>query len=144
MKKPTVPVLVTSLKRLVEDNPLGPVWWRYGRTGLHPLTDALDNPQDRAHYERRHAALRAEEDRRRREHLKSLACVDCGTEQEQERVWVQEARDYWTHRRGGATPATPGARPPRRVVRTGNACGPPALLMPSGCPAGPARAPWAG
>ncbi|MDH6711361.1 hypothetical protein P3T27_008119 [Kitasatospora sp. MAA19] len=35
-----VPVLVASLDKLAELGPMGPVWWRYGREGLHCLTDA--------------------------------------------------------------------------------------------------------
>ncbi|MFD7583747.1 hypothetical protein ACFV61_35800, partial [Kitasatospora sp. NPDC059817] len=41
---------------LAEHGPLGPVWWRYGRPGRHYLTEALDNPDNRAAYDRRQAA----------------------------------------------------------------------------------------
>ncbi|MFD7743505.1 hypothetical protein ACFV6J_35045, partial [Kitasatospora sp. NPDC059800] len=45
-----------QLELLAERGPLGPVWWRYGRPGRHYLTEALDNPDNRAAYDRRQAA----------------------------------------------------------------------------------------
>ncbi len=96
-----VPVLVASLDKLAELGPMGPVWWRYGRDGLHCLTDALDNPQDRAAYDQRQDDRRAEEDRLHRAFLQTLACTDCGAVPEREKVWVQETRRDWTHREGG-------------------------------------------
>ncbi|MFB7946703.1 hypothetical protein ACFC6L_17525 [Kitasatospora phosalacinea] len=38
----SVPTLVAPLDKLAELGPMGEVWWRYGRDGLHSLTDALD------------------------------------------------------------------------------------------------------
>ncbi|MEV7189896.1 hypothetical protein [Kitasatospora sp. NPDC093102] len=42
-----VPVVATTLELLAEHGPLGPVWWRFGRPGRHPLIEALDNQDNR-------------------------------------------------------------------------------------------------
>ncbi|MER7585238.1 hypothetical protein [Kitasatospora sp. NPDC097691] len=55
-----VPIVTTTLELPAEHGPLGPVWWRFGRPGRHSLPDALDNPNDRAAYDRRQAAREEE------------------------------------------------------------------------------------
>ncbi|MDH6130224.1 hypothetical protein [Kitasatospora sp. GP82] len=96
-----VPVLVTSLDRLAEDGPMAPIRWRYGRTGLHSLTGALDNPEERTAYGQRQADRAAEADRRHRRFPKTLACTDCHAVPKQEKVRITDARVDWTHRKGG-------------------------------------------
>ncbi|MFJ8045522.1 hypothetical protein ACIRBX_33940 [Kitasatospora sp. NPDC096147] len=78
------PILLASLEGLTELGRMGEVWWRYGRAGLRSLTDALDNPKDRAAHELRQAERQAAEERRRRAAMKLLACVDCGAVLERE------------------------------------------------------------
>ncbi|MFD5467741.1 hypothetical protein ACFWIQ_33730 [Kitasatospora sp. NPDC127059] len=43
-----VPVVATTLELLAEHGPLGPVRWRFGRSGRHCLVEALENPDNRA------------------------------------------------------------------------------------------------
>ncbi|WP_329491933.1 hypothetical protein OG618_36595 [Kitasatospora sp. NBC_01246] len=62
----------------VHHGSLGGVWWRHGREGLRPLTDALDSPGDRAVDVRRRAEGRAEGEREHPGAMDLLACVDCG------------------------------------------------------------------
>ncbi|MET8629656.1 hypothetical protein ABZW30_39025 [Kitasatospora sp. NPDC004669] len=50
-----VPIVAATLELLAEHGPLGPVWWRYGRAGRHCPTEALENPDSRAAYDRRQA-----------------------------------------------------------------------------------------
>ncbi|MGA4863694.1 hypothetical protein ACPB9J_13720 [Streptomyces lavendulocolor] len=47
-----VPVVVTTLEQLTDHGPNAAVWRRLGRTGEQTLTDALDNPDGHALYER--------------------------------------------------------------------------------------------
>ncbi|MFG2894935.1 hypothetical protein [Streptomyces sp. NPDC048248] len=39
-------MVVTTLGRLCEHGPLGPVWFRFGHPAWQTLPDALDNPDD--------------------------------------------------------------------------------------------------
>ncbi|MFC8014712.1 hypothetical protein ACFUR9_31300, partial [Streptomyces cinereoruber] len=70
--KGTVPLLATTLRQLAAHGPHGPVWWRYGQSGLQSLTDALDNPDDYRAYsvgdQARRQARQAEQERRNREY----------------------------------------------------------------------------
>jgi hypothetical protein len=69
----TVPVLATTLARLYEHGPHGPIWWRFSRKQLQTLEHALDNPKDERAYlaredeRRRLQALERQEQERRRE-----------------------------------------------------------------------------
>ncbi|MFD7907061.1 replication-relaxation family protein [Kitasatospora sp. NPDC059747] len=46
-----VPVVATTLELLAGHGLLGPVWWRFGRSGRHSLIEALENPNNRAAYD---------------------------------------------------------------------------------------------
>ncbi|MFD8085351.1 hypothetical protein ACFV4F_27045 [Kitasatospora sp. NPDC059722] len=46
-----VPVVATTLELLAGHGLLGPVWWRFGRSGQHSLIEALENPNNRAAYD---------------------------------------------------------------------------------------------
>ncbi|MBT2401781.1 replication-relaxation family protein [Streptomyces sp. ISL-100] len=86
----TVPVIVTTLARLHQHGPHGPIWWRYGRSSWETLEAALDNPDDyrafHAREEERRAERRAQEEREQREREEAKrrrkatawACPTCG------------------------------------------------------------------
>ncbi|MET8630639.1 hypothetical protein ABZW30_44280 [Kitasatospora sp. NPDC004669] len=95
-----MPIVATTLELLAEHGPLGPVWWRYGRPGRHCPTEALENPDNRAAYDRRQAAREDEWHKAHQELMDSLACVDCGDVPEQESSWVYGSRK-WTRCPGG-------------------------------------------
>lgn len=69
----TVPVLATTLARLREHGPHGPIWWRFARKRLQTLEHALDNPQGERAYRARQderyrlRELERQEQERRRE-----------------------------------------------------------------------------
>ncbi|MFJ6385919.1 replication-relaxation family protein [Kitasatospora sp. NPDC092039] len=95
-----VPIIATTLQLLAEHGPLGPVWWRFGRSGRHSLTEALENPNNRAAYDLRQAAREDEQQRVHQELMDSLVCIDCGDVPEEETTWVYGSRE-WTRRPGG-------------------------------------------
>ncbi|MFJ3794242.1 replication-relaxation family protein [Kitasatospora sp. NPDC090091] len=95
-----VPIVATTLELLAEHGPLGPVWWRFGRSGRHPLIEALENPNNRAAYDLRQAAREDEEHKAHQELMDSLVCIDCGDVPEEESSWVYGSRQ-WTRRPGG-------------------------------------------
>ncbi|WP_141747269.1 hypothetical protein [Streptomyces agglomeratus] len=88
----TVPVIVTTLARLQQHGPHGPIWWRYGHSTWETLEAALDNPDDhrafRAREEERRLLRRAQEEREQREREETArrqkaaawACPTCGRE----------------------------------------------------------------
>ncbi|MQS16531.1 hypothetical protein F7Q99_31160 [Streptomyces kaniharaensis] len=109
-----VPVVATTLELLAEHGPLGPVWWRFGRSGRHSLIEALENPNNRAAYDLRQAAREDEEHKAHRELMDSLVCIDCGDVPEEESFWEYgpDGRQVeWTRRPGcAAGPATRNTR----------------------------------
>ncbi|MEU3561849.1 hypothetical protein [Kitasatospora sp. NPDC006786] len=97
-----VPVIATTLELLAEYGPLGPVWWRYGGPGRHSLLDALDNPDNRAAYDRR----QKREKKARQDHcdlMWTLACADRGQVPKEESTWEYgpDGNEQWTRRPGG-------------------------------------------
>ncbi|AJT61774.1 hypothetical protein T261_0081 [Streptomyces lydicus] len=74
-----VPILVTTLHRLREHGPLGPVWFRFGHPTWQTLPDALDNPGDERALRRR---------QRRRDQLREQ-------EEEQRERELRERRERW-------------------------------------------------
>ncbi len=88
----TVPVIVTTLARLQQHGPHGPIWWRYGHSDWQTLEAALDNPDDHrafhARQEERRAERRAQQEREqreweetgRRQKAAAWACPTCGRE----------------------------------------------------------------
>ncbi|MFE5584523.1 hypothetical protein [Kitasatospora sp. NPDC056531] len=82
-----MPIVATTLELLAEHGPLGPAWWRFGRPGQHSLTEALENPNNRAAYDRRQAAREDEQHKAHQELMDSLACIDCGDVPEEESTW---------------------------------------------------------
>lgn len=68
----TIPIIVTTLARLKQHGPYGPIWWRYGHQPGETLAAALTNHNTHDDYLERHEALRkqreAEEAERRRQH----------------------------------------------------------------------------
>ncbi len=93
----TIPVLATTLTRLQQHGPHGPVWWRFGHSAPdtlgHPafetLEHALDNPDDSRAYVReeqrrleRHALVererQEEEEAERRQKVAAWPCPTCG------------------------------------------------------------------
>jgi hypothetical protein len=78
--------------------PPGPVWWRFGRPGRHSLTEALDNPDNRASYDQRQAVREREQQTARQELIDSLACVDCGDVPQEESTRAYGGH-RWTRRR---------------------------------------------
>ncbi|MCC9312318.1 hypothetical protein LN042_35560 [Kitasatospora sp. RB6PN24] len=97
-----VPIVATTLELLAEHGPLGPVWWRFGRSGRHPLTEALENPNNRAAYDLRQAAREDEQQRIHQELMDTLVCIDCGDVPEEESTWEygRQGQVEWTRRRG--------------------------------------------
>ncbi|GAA1993395.1 hypothetical protein GCM10009738_87950 [Kitasatospora viridis] len=98
-----VPDIATTLELLAEHGPLGPVWWRYGRQGRHPLLDALGSPDTREAYDERRAAREKKARQEHREPMRTLACADCGNVPKQETTWEYGpgGRQEWTRRPGG-------------------------------------------
>uniref|UniRef100_UPI00110FB80F replication-relaxation family protein n=1 Tax=Streptomyces chryseus TaxID=68186 RepID=UPI00110FB80F len=86
----TVPVIVTTLARLQQHGPHGPIWWRYGHSSWESLEAALDNPDDYRAFsvrdEERRLERRAQEEReqrereetKRRQKAAAWACPTCG------------------------------------------------------------------
>jgi len=70
----TIPVLATTLTRLQQHGPHGPVWWRYGHPTFETLEHALDNPDD-------HRAYHAREEQRR---IEQSARKECERQEEEE------------------------------------------------------------
>lgn len=73
-----IPVVATTLARLKQHGPMGPVWTRYGRQGEHSLGEALKNWDTRAAYDRRREAERARNAERQRELQEKRRCPTCG------------------------------------------------------------------
>nr|WP_268267674.1 replication-relaxation family protein [Streptomyces kaniharaensis] len=98
-----VPIVATTLELLAEHGPLGPVWWRFGRSGRHSLIEALENPDNRAAYDLRQAAREDEEHKAHRELMDSLVCAGCGDVPEEESTWEygRQGQVEWTRRPGG-------------------------------------------
>ncbi|MFE9912916.1 replication-relaxation family protein [Streptomyces clavifer] len=111
----TIPVLATTLTRLQQHGPHGPVWWRFGHPALdaigqpafESLEQALDNPADSRAYDirdeqrrlERHTQVERErqeeeEAERRREAAAAWPCPTCGRE-----VWPD---DGWETRPTGS------------------------------------------
>ncbi|MFJ7280857.1 hypothetical protein [Kitasatospora sp. NPDC098663] len=95
-----MPVIATTLELLAARGPLGPIWWRYGRSGRHSPIEALENPNNRAAYDQRQKAREKKARQAHRELMRTLACVDCGNVPEAETTWVYGSRE-WTRRPGG-------------------------------------------
>ncbi|WP_331764313.1 replication-relaxation family protein (plasmid) [Streptomyces sp. NBC_01520] len=118
----TIPVLATTLTRLQQHGPHGPVWWRYGHPAFETLEHALDNPDDSRAYNLREEQHRTEhtarEERERQEReeaqrwRKAAAwpCPICGRE-----VWPD---DGWETRPlgGDCSICTSGKRREREEV----------------------------
>ncbi|MGW2376575.1 replication-relaxation family protein [Kitasatospora sp. NPDC001683] len=96
-----VPVVATTLEMLAEHGPLGPVWWRFGRSGRHCLIEALENPNNRAAYDQRQAVREDEQQKAHQELMDSLVCIDCGDIPEQESTWEYGLHGQWTRQPGG-------------------------------------------
>ncbi|MFJ3221596.1 replication-relaxation family protein [Kitasatospora sp. NPDC086801] len=98
-----VPIVATTLELLAEHGPLGPVWWRFGRSGRHSLVEALENPNNRTAYDLRQAAREDEEHKAHQELMDSLACIDRGDVPEEESAWEygRQGQIEWTRRPGG-------------------------------------------
>nr|WP_280686306.1 replication-relaxation family protein [Kitasatospora sp. MAA19] len=96
-----VPIVATTLELLAEHGPLGPVWWRFGRSGRYSLIEALENPNNRAAYDQRQAAREDEEHQAHQELMESLVCVDCGDVPEAESTYEYGLHGQWTRRPGG-------------------------------------------
>ncbi|MFD9127418.1 replication-relaxation family protein [Kitasatospora sp. NPDC059571] len=98
-----VPIVATILELLAEHGPLGPVWWRFGRSGRHSLIEALENPNSRAAYDLRQAAREDEEHKAHQELMDSLVCIDCDDVPEEETTWEygRQGQVEWTRRPGG-------------------------------------------
>ncbi len=98
-----IPVIATTVELLAEHGPLGPVWWRYGRTGRHSLLEALDNPYTQEAYGKRHTAREEKAKQVHRELMATLVCADCGNVPEQESTseYGPRGRLRWTRRPGG-------------------------------------------
>ncbi|MEU1286662.1 hypothetical protein [Kitasatospora sp. NPDC005856] len=98
-----MPIIATTLELLAEHGPLGPVWWRFGRSGRHSLVEALENPNNRAAYDLRQAAREDEEHKAHQELMDSLVCIDCGDVPEEESTWEYgcQGQVEWTRRPGG-------------------------------------------
>ncbi|WP_406483269.1 replication-relaxation family protein [Streptomyces platensis] len=88
-----VPILVTTLDRLREHGPLGPVWFRFGHPTWQTLTDALDNPDDERAFRRR---------QRRRDQLRKQQREHEEQQREHER---QEERERWAAQEAAAEAA---------------------------------------
>ncbi|MFI9080935.1 replication-relaxation family protein [Streptomyces sioyaensis] len=88
-----VPILVTTLDRLREHGPLGPVWLRFGHPAWQTLADALDNPDDERAFTRR---------QRRRDQLRKQQREQ--EEQQRERE-LQEERERWAAQEAAADAA---------------------------------------
>ncbi|WP_405204078.1 replication-relaxation family protein [[Kitasatospora] papulosa] len=101
----TIPVLATTLTRLQQHGPHGPVWWRYGHPAFETLEQALDNPDDSRAYhareEQRRTKHNAREEHERQERQEAQRrrkeaawpCPTCGRE-----VWPD---DDWQTRATG-------------------------------------------
>ncbi|MGW3077824.1 hypothetical protein [Kitasatospora sp. NPDC001132] len=98
-----VPIVATTLELLAARGPLGPVRWRFGRSGRHSLIEALENPNNRAAYDLRQAAREDEQQRVHQELMDSLVCIDCGDVPEEESTWAYGPKGQveWTRRPGG-------------------------------------------
>ncbi|WP_406203244.1 replication-relaxation family protein [Streptomyces decoyicus] len=88
-----VPILVTTLDRLREHGPLGPVWSRFGHPTRQTLSDALDNPDDERAFGRR---------QRRRDQLSEQQREQEEQRRERER---QEERERWAAQEAAAEAA---------------------------------------
>ncbi|MGW3273883.1 replication-relaxation family protein [Streptomyces kronopolitis] len=88
-----VPILVTTLDRLREHGPLGPVWFRFGHPTLQNLADALDDPDDERAFRHR---------QRRRDQLRKQQREQEEEQRERER---QEARERWAAQEAAAEAA---------------------------------------
>ncbi|MEU9485986.1 hypothetical protein AB0D83_20365 [Streptomyces decoyicus] len=88
-----MPILVTTLDRLRERGPLGPVWFRFGHRTWQALTDALDNPDDVRGFKRREA----QRDQLRQQKRKQ--------EEEQREREIREAREHWVAQQAAAEAA---------------------------------------
>ncbi|SOE09036.1 hypothetical protein SAMN06272775_7158 [Streptomyces sp. 2323.1] len=88
-----VPILVTTLDRLREHGPLGPVWLRFGHSTWQPLSEALDNPDGERAFTRR---------QRQRDQLRKQQREQEEQQRERER---QEARERWAAQEAAAEAA---------------------------------------
>ncbi|MFI8085888.1 replication-relaxation family protein [Kitasatospora sp. NPDC086009] len=97
-----VPVIATTLQLLAEHGPLGPIWWRYGRSDArHSLTDALDNPDNHDAYWQRQRAREKKAKQDHRDWMRTLACADCGNIPEEESAYEYGLGGKWTRCPGG-------------------------------------------
>ncbi|GAA2270914.1 MULTISPECIES: hypothetical protein [Kitasatospora] len=96
-----VPIVATTLQLLAEHGPLGPIWWRFGRPGRHSLTDALDNPNNRAAYDQRQQAREKKAKQAHHELMQTLTCADCGQVPKQESTYEYGLQGQWTRRPQG-------------------------------------------
>ncbi|MFE4973571.1 hypothetical protein ACFRAR_15830 [Kitasatospora sp. NPDC056651] len=110
-----MPIVATTLELLAEHGPLGPIWWRFGRSGRHSLIEALENPNNRAAYDLRQAAREDEEHKAHQELTDSLVCIDCGDVPEEESTW-----EYGPPGTGRVDPPPPpaAAGPATRTARS--------------------------
>ncbi|MCL7496081.1 replication-relaxation family protein [Streptomyces sp. MCA2] len=88
-----VPILVTTLDRLREHGPLGPVWFRFGHPTWQTFADALDDPDDERAFRLR---------QRRRDQLREQQREQEEQRRERER---QEERERWAAREAAAEAA---------------------------------------
>ncbi|WP_405407138.1 replication-relaxation family protein [Streptomyces decoyicus] len=88
-----VPIMVTTLDRLREYGPLGPVWFRFGHPTWQALSDALDNPDDVRGFRRREA---------QRDQLRQQKREQ---EEEQREREIGEARERWVAQQAAAEAA---------------------------------------
>jgi hypothetical protein len=79
-----IPLLLTTLPRLQQHGPHGPVWWRCGHGRWETLHDALDNPHD-------HDTWWEREEERRRLHTEHTAREQEHRQQELKQ-WAPAAR----------------------------------------------------
>ncbi|MEU6285512.1 replication-relaxation family protein [Streptomyces sp. NPDC047028] len=94
-----IPIVATTLDRLIEYGPSGSIFWRFGRKEFQPLLDAIGNPRRDAAVARRRQA--AHEEQQRREEREAAArearrpvCADCGAKFTDARWRAVDARDW--------------------------------------------------
>ncbi|MFJ8473601.1 hypothetical protein [Kitasatospora sp. NPDC094011] len=82
-------MLGTTVERLREQGWQGPTWWRFGRPGWHPLTDALNDEPDWDLIDRRRQAR--EDQKQAEEQRAAKAEQDAADAKQQARLLTARA-----------------------------------------------------